>query len=271
VSNIPTIKLVAIDLDGTLLNDRKEVTEETVASLSRAVDRGLKVVIASARPPRSVRGIYRRLGLDTLQVNYNGALIWDEPNRAVFSHVPLDGATVTEVVVFARQRHPGVLVGCEIMDRWHTDRHDEAYTTQTGRMFPPDVIAPVETFCSSPVTKLMLLGSPGVIADLRPVIEQTFAGRIMLTSSDEDLIQIAHPTVSKGAALKTVADYYEINMANVLAIGDAPNDVPMLTIAGVGVAMDNAHHAAKAAATWVAPSNNDHGVCATLRKYGACG
>src|SRR5436190_20679293 len=80
-TDLPIIKLVAIDLDGTLLDKSKKVCAKAAVSLRALPATGVKVVIASARPPRSVRHIYQQLGLDTLQINYNGALIWDEPNR----------------------------------------------------------------------------------------------------------------------------------------------------------------------------------------------
>jgi len=79
------IRLVAIDLDGTLLDDRKQVSARALESVAGLPARGIKVVIASARPPRSVRPIYAQLKLNTLQINYNGALIWDQPNlRNIF-------------------------------------------------------------------------------------------------------------------------------------------------------------------------------------------
>src|SRR5947207_3498813 len=101
-SSCPIIRLVAVDLDGTLLNDSKQITEQTAHALTCLPDRGVQLVIASARPPRSVRQIYRELGLSTWQINYNGALIWDEPNaRAVF-HRPLAGKTARQIVDSAR-------------------------------------------------------------------------------------------------------------------------------------------------------------------------
>ncbi|HEV7301399.1 MAG TPA: Cof-type HAD-IIB family hydrolase [Tepidisphaeraceae bacterium] len=264
------IRLIAIDLDGTLLSDSKTVAQQTIASVASAVEQGVKVVIASARPPRSVRAIYQQLKLDTWQINYNGAMIWDEPARSVVGHTPLDCDLVLRIISAARAMHPEVLMTCEITDRWHTDRDDQTYTTETGRLFPPDVVAPLESFCNQPISKLLLLAHPRQIAALFGMLTERFGDQIAMVSTDADLIQIVHPTASKGAALRTVADHYDIAMANVLAIGDAANDVPMLQAAGVAVAMDNASPAVKAVADWVAPSNNDHGVCAALRRYGVC-
>src|SRR4051794_39908176 len=86
----PRIKLVAIDLDGTLLSSRKTITPKTHTAIKAAIATGVKVVLATARPPRSVRSYYEALKLDTPTVNYNGALIWDEARRRAVEHVPLD-------------------------------------------------------------------------------------------------------------------------------------------------------------------------------------
>ena len=91
-----------------------------------------------------------------------------------------------------------------------------------------------------------------------------------IVKTDEDMLQIMDRRVSKARALERVAAHYGVPLTQVLAIGDAPNDVGMLGIAGVAVAMDNAHPLVKEIADWVAPSNNDHGVHAALARYGLC-
>ena len=265
------IRLVAIDLDGTLLNDSKRVSGRTVGALKCLGGMGVRVVIASARPPRSVRHVYAELGLDTWQINYNGALLWDEPaGRAVF-HRPMEPQVVRDLVAAARREHPHVLASCEILDRWCTDRFDPAYTTATGLLFAPDLVAPLETFCTEPITKLMFQSDPRTMTALEPTL-RAFASpaEVSVLRSDPDLIQVMHASASKGAALRRVADHYAVPMQQVMAIGDAVNDVPMLEAAGVAIAMDNAHPDVKRVATWVAPSNNDHGVHAALVRYGLC-
>src|SRR5581483_6021033 len=96
------IRLVAVDLDGTLLTDSKQISRQTVEALCCLPQREVKLIIASARPPRSVRHIYQQLKLDTLQINYNGALIWDEPNQTPMYHCPLPGDLVAQIVDVAR-------------------------------------------------------------------------------------------------------------------------------------------------------------------------
>jgi Cof subfamily protein (haloacid dehalogenase superfamily) len=271
----PDIKLIAVDLDGTLLNDSKQVSDQTAIAFRGLPQRGMKIVIASARPPRSVRHIYKLLTLDTWQINYNGALIWDEPNQQPIFHRPLPPGVAHRIISDARDLYDECQVACEILDKWYTDRFDPqgGHTTETGRLFKPDVIAPVDTFTTgedAQVTKLMLLGDPWMINALEGALAQAYQDQVTVVRTDDDLLQIMDRRVSKATALALIARHYGVPMEQVMAIGDAPNDVGMLQVAGVAVAMDNAHRLVKKVAHWVAPSNNDHGVHAALVRYGLC-
>ena len=265
----PPIKLLAIDLDGTLLDSSKKISKKTLAAL-KCLPKDVRIIIASARPPRSVRSFYQSLGLDTWQINYNGALIWDEPaNRAVY-HRPMPGQLARQIIDSAREIFKEILISCEIMDRLHTDRLDNSFTTETSKLFEPDVIAPHETFCNQPVTKVLLLGDPKKLDQLKPIIQKKFGQKIAIVQTDNHLLEIVNKNVSKAAALKIVAKHYNIALNQILAIGDASNDISMLQMSGIAVAMDNAHESVKKVADWIAPSNNDHGVHAALVKYGLC-
>jgi Cof subfamily protein (haloacid dehalogenase superfamily) len=266
----PKISLVAVDLDGTLLNDSKQVSDRTAAAFHGLPARGVKVVIASARPPRSVRHIYKLLNLDTWQINYNGALIWDEPAQNAVFHRPLGKGVARRVIDDARFLFDHIQVTCEILDKWYTDRFDPANTTETGRLFKPDVIAPLDTFCDAQITKLLFLSDPKTISTLEYAIAQAHQDDVSVVRTDDNLIQVMDRRVSKAVALQVVAKHYGVDLANVMAIGDAPNDVGMLQVSGVAIAMDNAHALVKKVSHWVAPSNNDHGVHAALVKYGLC-
>src|SRR4051812_19919356 len=175
-----SIKLVAIDLDGTLLDRSKKVSERAAVALKCLPNMGVKVIIASARPPRSVRSIYQELGLDTWQINYNGALIWDEPKGEPVFHRPMHPRLVRMMIERARDMFDEVLVSCEILDRWYTDRDDHTHTTETGRLFKPDSICPIDQICSQPVTKLMLLGDPRILLRLESLLLEEFGGKVTI-------------------------------------------------------------------------------------------
>jgi Cof subfamily protein (haloacid dehalogenase superfamily) len=267
---IPDIRLIAIDLDGTLLTDSKQISRKTVSALDCVKKREVKIIIASARPPRSVRHVYERLGLDTWQINYNGALIWDEAAKKVIYHCPMPGERVRAIVEIARSKFTALSVSCEVLDRWYTDRQEQPYTTETGRLFKPDVIAPLKDFCNQPITKLMFLADRLTIDKLEQFLAEQNDGSVTIVRTDAEILQIMDKSVSKAVALQLVAEHYNVPLANVMAIGDAPNDVGILQLAGIAVAMDNAYEVTKSVADWIAPSNNDHGVHAALVRYGLC-
>lgn len=261
------IKLVACDLDGTLLNGDKRISPPTLEAIAGLKQKGVRFVIASARPPRSVRHLYEQMRLDTLQVNYNGSLIWDELGKKAVHHCPMAGDLALKIITFARSMDTRVLVTCEILDRWHTDRLDNTYTTATGELFRPDEIAPVEQFCCGEVTKLLLLGPGSVMQAIRPRVLERFGDRINMVCTEAELLQIMEKSVSKAAALRRLVEAYGLELEHVLAIGDGENDIEMLRECGTGVAVANAAPALKHVANWVAPSANSLGVLDALRRF----
>lgn len=259
--------MIAVDLDGTLLRSDRTLDPDDVAVLREASERGIRVVLATARPPRSVRPIYDALGLSTPTINYNGAMLYAPATGVVLDHRPLLAETAREVVRLARETDPGVLVSIEVMDTWHTDRLDPELMTETARAFVPDHLGPLDDVLSRDVTKVMLLARTERLERVHAALRGAMAGKIAIAMSDGHLLQVMNPAVDKAVALACVAKELRIAPAQILAIGDAPNDVGMLRFAGFGVAVGNAWDEAKAAARAIAPSNDAGGVGWAVRKF----
>jgi Cof subfamily protein (haloacid dehalogenase superfamily) len=268
-ANRKPIRMVALDLDGTLLTSRKSITPRTHTALRKTLASGIHVVLATARPPRSVRGYYEALKLTTPTVNYNGALIWNESKRRVIEHVPLDVNTARKVIAWGRKRYPELLVSVEILDKWYTDHTSDVpeYMTETARQFTPDFVGPIEAFLTVPITKLMLLGDPAWIADIELAAVERFGNRIAQTRSDPHLLQIMNPTITKAGGLAKVAASLGVDPLEVMAIGDAPNDLQMLEWAGLAVSPENGWEAARQMAHAVVPSNDADGVGVALEHF----
>ena len=258
---------MAIDLDGTLLQSDKRIGQRTIDAVSAVLARGIHVVLATARPPRGVRPFYELLGLQGLQVNYNGALIHHMRQEQHVYHMPLDVTLARDLIVLARQIDPGVVVNIEILDRWYTDRVDDTLHIETSRMFDPDGMGPILDWLDRPVTKIMFLAHEPKLAGVQEAITQQFSGQVALAISDSHVIQVVHPSVNKGLAVKSVATGYGIATDRVMAIGDAPNDVEMIRWAGLGVAVKNGWPEARQAADVVVASNDDQGVADALWRY----
>lgn len=263
------IRMVAIDLDGTLLSTRKTITPKTHTAIKAAVAAGVKIVLATARPPRSVRTYYEALKLDTPTVNYNGALIWDEKRRKSIEHVPLDVLVAKKIIAHGRKLYPELLVSVEILDKWYTDHYADIpeYMTETAKQFTPDFIGPLDAFMRVPITKLMLLGNPAHIVELEQSIADRFEKTVSQTRSDAHMLQLMSPNTSKAMALAKIAQLNGIAAHEVMAIGDAPNDAAMLRWAGMAVAPENAWASVKKMVKHVVPSNDEDGVAVALQKF----
>ena len=256
-----------MDLDGTLLTGDKRISPWSESVLRRAKTAGARIVLASARPPRSVMPFYTQLDLDTPMINYNGALVYDPPTQRVLAHRPIPAAVAGEIVREARARHPEVIVSAEILDRWYTDRHDERYLTETARHCVPDVLAPIDGWLNQPVTKLLLLGEGPMLTSLRKGFEQTHRHQVAMVQTEGFLLQLMHATTSKAQALREVAAELGVSREETLAVGDNANDVGMLQWAGVSVAVANACPDALSVADHITDHHNADGAAKAVQQW----
>lgn len=253
----PRFDLLAVDLDGTLLRSDKTLVRYDAVAIGEARRRGVKVVIATARPPRSSKEIHDRLGLDTLLINYNGALIYDtQADRPTF-HQPLCAEAARQIIERARSIEPQVAVGIEVLDKWYTDHDDPEFQTATARKFKPDFVGPLDVPLQTDVTKLMLLFHAERLRPVREAILAEFGDRAAFPQSDSTIIQVVNAEVDKGAALQRIAEGYGIPSERVCVIGDAPNDTGMIKWAGLGCAVANAFDCVRESADVVLDHTND--------------
>jgi len=261
------MRLLALDLDGTLLRTDKNITQHTARALHAAQHAGVCIVLATARPPRSVAAIAQALHINSWQINYNGALIHDPVRHRNIMHLPLPLDLAQHIIQVARRADPQVVVSIEILDKWYTDHFDPTLPTETSKNFMPDCVGPLNAILRTPVTKLMFLAPPDRLDILHQTISQKFSQQVALAVSDRHLLQVLHPQADKAHALERIATHYKIPRAQVMAIGDAPNDLGMLRWAGLGIAMANAWTSVHAAIKNVVPSNDDDGVAHAIHHY----
>ncbi len=254
-------------MDGTLLTSDKRLSKRNVQAVQRAAAQGTRVVLATARPPRTVREIYGHLGLDTPQINYNGALLQLPGQPEPIDHRPLPADLAFAICTVARKLDRKCVITLEVLDRWITDHHDPSLATETSRMFQPDVVGPLYGPLKKPVTKLLLLAPGQRMVPMREHIAQRYAESVTIVATEDHCTQITRHGVDKGDALRRVAEHLGIGPGNTLAIGDAVNDLPMLRWAGTAVAVGNAWPQVKAAADHVVASNDADGVCEMLEKH----
>ncbi|MFN2625503.1 MAG: Cof-type HAD-IIB family hydrolase [Mycobacteriales bacterium] len=256
-------RLVATDLDGTLLRSDGRASARTRAAIQAVTDRGAVVVICTARPPRWLHGI----GLDGIAhevaVAVNGAVVYDVARRSVVRRKTIERETAMALVHGLRRAVPGVAFAVETAMEF---RHEPGYVPRAP-VPPGSVIADAEEIVRDDVAKLCVRREGGTVLELATAARELVGDdHAVLTWSSDTLLEIGPPGVTKGSAVAEVAAELDVPAAEAIAFGDMPNDLPMLAWAGYAVAVANAHPEVLAVADEVTASNDDDGVAVVLER-----
>jgi Cof subfamily protein (haloacid dehalogenase superfamily) len=265
-----TIRLFATDLDGTLLRSDGTVSDRTRAALRAAEAAGLVVVFVTGRPARWLDDVVEQTGHLGVAVGANGAVIYDLHTEQVISSHPIEVDTLRTLATEIRAAFPDVSYAVETLDGFAAEPdyvHDwdiNPRLDRRGNPVPEPPIGDIETITSKPALKLLALDRGTDVDEFLSSADALLAGRASVThSSSFGLLEIAAPGVTKATGLAEVAATHGISPDEVVAIGDMPNDIPMLQWAGTSYAVGNAHPAAQAAAGSVVGTNDEEAV-ATL-------
>lgn len=264
------IRLAAFDLDQTIFGDDLIVSPRVGQAIAVAQQRGVIVTLVTGRGPLFTGRIARELGLTAPVVCYQGGMAYDFRAGQVLHEARLSLDLLPVIVNAMRQyawnlhfeefghiymprlsNHPPVYY--ELMRHYEVSRVDDF----------------LNELPTAPHKFLVTLNRPQERQRVTAEMQQTFNHnhRITVIPSHPYLVEGLPPGVNKGRGLAWLADYFHIPAAEVLAVGDNDNDIPMLEWAGVGVAVGNASPAARAAADWVAPPMQEDGAAAAIEKY----
>jgi len=265
-------KLVASDVDGTLLTPLDEVSERTVAVIARVLAAGTPFALVTGRPPRWVPHIARAAGLDGYAVCANGAALYDiGADRVVWQHV-LDPVLLGDLVGVLDHALPGCAYATERLGATAHDDTVRQFIAESTYRHPwpegPDVEFTRAEVLGLPAVKLLVRHDRMTSAEMAFAAGQVLDGQVDITySSNSGLLEISAHGVTKATGLADVADRLGVAAADVIAFGDMPNDVPMLGWAGHGVAMANAHESALDVADEVTGPNSEDGVAMVLERW----
>lgn len=261
-------KLVALDIDGTLLNSRMEVTDPVREAVNRAMASGVKVTLATGRMYVAARPFALELGIDVPLVTYQGALVKTVSGEELI-HRPLDLRLAREVIT--RINAYGYHINVYLDDKLYVEgknREAKDYASISGIPLYPvgDLLQFLDREDREP-TKVLAIAREELLDDLAAELKPYFAGKLHISKSKPHFLEFSHPEATKAHALDYLAGLYDISREEVMAVGDSYNDVEMLDYAGLGVVLDNARDVVKKHADFVAPSNNDNGVAHVLNKF----
>jgi Cof subfamily protein (haloacid dehalogenase superfamily) len=258
-------RLVATDLDGTLLHTDGTVTDRTREVLDALDAQGVTVVFVTGRPVRWMEPLWHHVGDHGLAICSNGGIVYDVPGRSVVEArtIPRDvGLTVAELI---RDSHPGTTFSLEKASGF---AKEPSFVSSGDDGERPDLeIGPLEELFDDSVVKMLALHLEEEPEHFWAQVEKLVGHAVTTTwSSVGALVEMSGAGVTKASTLELVCAERGIAPSDVVAFGDMPNDVAMLEWAGTSYAMGNAHPLAAAAADHVAPRNDEDGVAAVLER-----
>jgi len=258
------IRLIATDLDGTLLRDDRTVSARTRRTLAQATAAGVTLVLVTARPPRFVRALADELGLTGVAICCNGAIVYDLERDELLEHTPIPAPDAIALALGLREVAPGIAFAIE---SGLTFGCEPAYLSLGALSQPQDeFLADAEILCARPLTKLIARHPEHTAEQLYPMALPIAQGRAEVTYSSARYIELSAPNIDKATTLTRLCQRLGVAPAEVVAFGDMPNDAAMLRWAGRGIAVANAHGDARAAADAITASNMEDGVALALEQ-----
>ncbi len=262
------IKLLALDLDGTIVSDLRDISPRVHAAIQRAMAQGVRVVIATGREFEMTKRFARRLNIRTPLICYQGALIQSPDNDTPLMAHTVPTELSRQMIRFARAKKLHLALYTT------TARYTELPSPLMRAIFeqattPPTVVNNLLStlYQPQPVLKFLFIQPPEESRKIHHLLENEFGDTLHITPSLDTIVEGIMPQVSKGNAVEFVAEYYDIPLAQTLAIGDQDNDIAMIRAAGIGVAMGNATAGARAVANVLAPPLENDGAAWAIEKY----
>lgn len=263
---MPKFRLLATDLDDTLLNDRIEISTANRAALQKAMDLGVLVTIATGRMFRSALPVAGELGIRTPIITYQGALIKDPLTKETLWERPVPLQLARRVLEEGRRADLHINVYVE--DSLFVDRitpEGTGYAKLAGVDLNP--VGNLSEFLREDPIKILFIAEPGLLDKLNRELQDKFGPALYITKSKPNYLEFMHPEATKKHGLQALAQRYGIQREEIIAFGDSYNDIDMLEYAGLGVAMGNAPEEIKEKADYVTTDNNEDGVAAAVRKF----
>lgn len=264
------IKIIALDLDGTLTNEQKVITPLTELSLMMKQQEGVRLCLASGRPPYGMKPLAEQLRLKQyggLLLCYNGGHVEDCTTGEVLVEIKLDEALLPELYRF--QQLSGMTLMTYHGSNIYTEHPDDPYVLQSSRNNKMEVVK-VDNFINDiprPINKCLMVGSPELVQKWEPVLQQAMEGRMHICHSTPYFIELLPLGIDKGPSLLSLLRKIDMKPENLMAFGDSFNDVSMLKAAGIGVAMGNAEEEIKSIADYVTDSNECDGIAKALQYF----
>ena len=265
-------KLLVMDVDGTLVDKHGDISNEDKEAITKARQLGVQISLSTGRAGQACLKVIDQLSLDGYHMFFDGSLVI-EPRKGIEIYIqPIDSTVAKEAIEFARQND----IYLEFFSATHYFTEYESRFSEIRRKFfniEPTIVDFTDLWRREKFTKAQLIASSPEETDKAQKFSAHFDGRLRFSLSqtpaypDIDFINVIDPQVSKGKALEALTSHMGISLDEVMAIGDGTNDIPLLTVAGLAVAMGDAPDDVKAVADDVTLDIDHNGVAAAIDKF----
>ena len=264
------IKLITIDLDGTLFDHNKNISKDNIEAIKKAKALGCKVVIATGRPMNGVIPVLEKLGLTTDEdyvIVYNGAKILNCGTKEMIFTSTIDGKTVKEL--YSESIRLGVNIHAfRKSEELITPKHNPYTDVEATINKIEDIIVDFNNIDDNEeFLKCMLVDSDENVTRIMNEVNSKYYTDYSMVRSAKIFLEFLNKNTHKGHALKALANHLNIDIKDTMAIGDAGNDLPMIMEAGIGVAMENSFPEIKALAKYHTASNEESGVARAIERF----
>lgn len=263
---MPDIKLVAIDLDGTLLKNDLTISPRAEEAIKAAAAKGVYVTICTGRMYASALPYIKQLNMELPIITYNGAFVKHSVTGQVLYEKLLPSHMAKDIYLRAKKYklHSNIYAN----DRLYVDclnKWADNYARKVGVEI--NIVEDMVEFLEDDPIKIVSIAEPAALKDLEQELSDVYGDKLYITSSLPTFLEILHPDATKGKGLEAVARYFGISRECVMGIGDSFNDVEMFNYAGFSVVMGNGEEEVKKIADYVTCSNDDDGVAEAIEKF----
>lgn len=265
-------KLIALDIDGTLLNSNKEITCNVYESIQEAKEQGFKVVLSTGRPLPGVTPLLEKLNLTDegdYVICFNGAVVQEVKSKRVIADIDM---TVEDFrIIYNRVCKPNntnihISTPTHLITPQETPHkytvHESTLNNIAIEYRHEDSIDSSIKFC-----KVMIVDEPERLEDIIATIPQELYEKYTIVRSAPFFLEFLNKKANKGTALEALCESIGLPLKETIAVGDEENDQHMIKLAGLGVAMGNARDTIKEIADYITDTNNNHGVAKTIDKF----
>lgn len=261
------IKMLAVDIDGTIMNWDLTISGRVKSCLRTLTENGIKVVIATGRMYNSALIIAKEIGIETPVVCYQGALIKDCLTGKTLYEMPLEETTARKVIKDLKKDKEfiNIYINDELYVEEETDYISEYSITKKVNY---KVVGDFDNIEFKSLNKILVMNKdPEKIIKLVKNLNHTYKGKVFAVKSTPTYCEICNPQATKGNAIRFLANEWGIKQEEIMAAGDQDNDIEMLLAAGVKVAMGNATPELKNVATYITDTIDNDGIVKAVEKF----